>query len=97
MATGVKRDLSQGSAILVFVAEVIEVHVEQDHPRRLIDPSRPITAVAKLIWDALDADDSKVDVKDVSHALGGVEEARLQDDGRGIALREASAWGYWRS
>ena len=70
------------------MAELIEVRVEQDHLRGLIG-SKPLKAVAELIWNAVDADAESVIVTVTESEAGGIEAVRVQDDGHGMTFQEA--------
>ena len=66
----------------------IEVRVEQDHLQGLIG-SRPLKAVAELVWNAVDADAESVIVTVAESPLGGIEAVRVKDDGHGMSFQEA--------
>ena len=71
------------------------VHVEAkaDHLQSLAK-SRPINALAEIIWNALDADADEVRVEVDDNALGTPEVIRVSDNGSGIPLdRATTAFG----
>ncbi|WP_020388552.1 ATP-binding protein [Kribbella catacumbae] len=65
-----------------MTASRLTVQVDQDHLERLV--KRPITGIAELIWNALDADATKVDCEVVDNGLGGADSLRVIDNGRGM-------------
>ena len=70
------------------MAELIQVRVEPDHLQGLIG-SRPLKAVAELVWNAVDADAESVIVTVAESELGGIEAVRVKDDGHGMSFQEA--------
>lgn len=73
---------------------LIEVQAQPDHLESLAK-SKPLFALAEIIWNAFDADAHEVRVSVKENALGGVEEIVVQDDGHGLAHAEAvAAFGY---
>jgi len=80
--------------------QTIEVHVEPDFIESLAK-TKPITAMAELIWNALDADAKNVTVEFEYNSIDGLETIRISDDGFGITLDEAekgfgSLGGSWK-
>ena len=61
----------------------LEVRVQSDHLERL-EKSKPATALAELIWNAFDADATKVSVEFTRNSVDGVEAILVRDDGVGI-------------
>lgn len=53
---------------------------------RLRNGTNAISALAELVWNALDADARRVDVRWAENELLGVESIEVSDDGHGIAL-----------
>src|SRR5437588_409737 len=51
--------------------------------------AHPIAAVAELIWNALDADATKITVDFVDDKLGGMEKIIVTDNGHGIPHADA--------
>lgn len=62
----------------------VAVEVQGDHLERLAR-CPPNSAIAELVWNALDADASTVSIRVFRNLLGGVEEIVVEDDGTGIA------------
>lgn len=63
--------------------ETLEVEVQADHLEGLAK-CRPSSAVAELIWNALDADAEHVSVIFQRNSLGGLESIEVSDDGHGV-------------
>jgi hypothetical protein len=61
----------------------LEVEVQGDHLERLAR-REPSSALAELIWNALDADATNVSVEFPRNGSGGVERVIVSDDGHGI-------------
>jgi hypothetical protein len=68
--------------------KTITVEVREDHLENLAR-TKPITAIAELIWNALDAEAGKVKVEFVENELGGIEAIRITDDGIGLHYDDA--------
>ncbi len=69
----------------------IPISVRQDHLEQLSQVTRPVDAIAELVWNGFDADASAVHVELRQNALGGVEEIVVSDNGTGIFPGHASA------
>ncbi|SNT36392.1 Histidine kinase-, DNA gyrase B-, and HSP90-like ATPase [Asanoa hainanensis] len=69
------------------------VHLEaaEDHVQRLARLSDPLGAVKELVWNALDADATRVDVVLHRSPLGAVERVTVRDDGTGMAPEALAA------
>lgn len=79
--------------------ERLTVSVEEDHLEKLV--RQPLNGLAELIWNALDADASAVDVKLAYNALDGVDAVTVIDDGTGITPESAIQYfsqlgGSWK-
>jgi hypothetical protein len=68
----------------------IQVEAQADHLDS-IAKSKPINAVAELIWNALDADADRVEVSIEENALSGIERITVSDNGDGLPLADAKA------
>lgn len=68
----------------------VTVEVRRDHLERLA-VAHPIEGITELIWNALDSDATKVIVSLILNELGGVEAARVLDNGGGIPYSEAES------
>jgi len=71
-------------------ARQIQVEAQADHLDS-IAKSKPINALAELIWNALDADADKVEVSVEENDLSGIERIQVSDNGDGLPLAEANA------
>lgn len=61
----------------------VPIEVQGDHLERLARCPEA-SALAELIWNALDADATQVNVRFARNHLGGVEQIIIEDDGTGI-------------
>lgn len=66
----------------------ITVEVREDHLESLAR-TKPVNAIAELIWNALDAEATKVKVEFIENELGGLESVRVSDDGVGMHYDDA--------
>ncbi|MBX3728505.1 MAG: ATP-binding protein [Candidatus Sumerlaeia bacterium] len=78
----------------------LHVEVKQDHIQKLTS-SDPVRAIGELVWNALDADASRVDVEFEIDYAGGIEEVRVIDNGSGMTIDDArsgfsSLGGSWK-
>lgn len=81
--------------------KTVRVQVQRDHLERLAVNRRPVTALAELIWNALDADANRVDVSFEYDFSGGIAAVFVADDGTGITPADAehgfaSLGGSWK-
>ena len=65
--------------------EKIVVEVQPDHLEKLARVRRPLDAVSELIWNALDADATQVDISIHTSELGAIDRITVVDDGCGLA------------
>ena len=72
----------------------IVVQVETDHSERLTS-AKPIVALSELIWNAYDADASRVSVNFQGNELTNLALIQIEDDGDGIPYRQAD--GFFQS
>lgn len=66
----------------------VEVAVQRDHLERLAN-TRPLLGLAELIWNALDAEASHIQVDIRRNPLGGVTDVIVVDDGHGFTYGQA--------
>jgi hypothetical protein len=76
-----------------------DVNLDKHHLESLA--AKPITALAELIWNALDADANHVDIAFGRNDMNGIEEIRVTDDGHGMTRDEletafASLGASWK-
>lgn len=81
--------------------QTVSVKVKGDHLQTVAKVRSPITAIAEMIWNGLDADANRISVKIPRNALGAPEQVNVRDDGHGIAYEEAitafeSLGGSWK-
>ena len=65
----------------------LTVSVQQDHLERLV--KTPLTGLAELVWNAVDADSTTVEITTVENEAGALEEVQIRDDGKGITPERA--------
>lgn len=71
------------STITTVTVEVREDHLE------ILSRTKPMTAVAELVWNALDAEATEVRVAFDENELGGLELVRIADNGSGLHYEDA--------
>ncbi len=68
----------------------MEIEVQLDpHHLETLTRATPLTGITELIWNALDADATDVQVVLVENELGGVVEIRVEDNGHGMTQDQA--------
>lgn len=65
-------------------SKTVEIQVQNDHLERLAQVRKPVLAVAELIWNAVDADATRVDVQLHDDALGELAAIEVSDNGHGM-------------
>ncbi len=68
--------------------KVITVEVREDHLENLAR-TKPILALAELIWNALDAEATETRVEFVENELQGLDAIRIVDNGHGLHYEDA--------
>lgn len=68
--------------------DYIVVQAQSDHLESLAR-GKPVSALAELVWNALDADADRVRIKVNDNELGNPVTIEIQDNGSGIVLEEA--------
>src|SRR3954462_5815250 len=63
---------------------VLTLHAKQDHLGKIASTRDPIKALAEFVWNALDADATRVAVDFVRNRLGGLDGVIVRDNGSGI-------------
>lgn len=71
--------------------KTITVEVQADHLQSLARIKRPLTALAELIWNGLDADAEEVQVVFQKNDIEGLTRVLVRDDGHGLPYEEAEA------
>jgi DNA mismatch repair ATPase MutL len=56
--------------------KTLQIEVQEDHLERISQTKKPILAIAELVWNALDADASRVTISLPESALGGLTPSR---------------------
>ena len=80
----------------------VHVSAKRDHLQTLAATKLPLTAVAELIWNGLDADALNVSVNFDQNGISGIESIIVEDDGTGISHDEAemafgNLGGSWKN
>ncbi|HOQ88564.1 MAG TPA: ATP-binding protein [Candidatus Hydrogenedentes bacterium] len=70
--------------------KTIRVEVRDDHLETLAK-TRPMPALAELVWNALDAEATRITVTFIENPLGGVDRIEIRDNGHGLAYTDALA------
>lgn len=70
------------------MSKIIDIGVEKDHIESLTKASG-ITALAELLWNALDADASEIKIEYKPTKLGGYESIKIIDNGHGLTYEKA--------
>ena len=68
--------------------KTITVEVHEDHLETL-SRTKPMSALAELIWNALDAEATEIRVEFEDNEMGGVETLRVTDNGIGLHYDDA--------
>ncbi|WP_435611573.1 ATP-binding protein [Streptomyces sp. bgisy159] len=73
---------------------IVKVRLEtsREHVAELARLRDPVGAIEELIWNALDADASRVAVELERNDLGGVERVRVEDDGSGMSAEQCAEY-----
>lgn len=70
------------------MAKTITVEVRDDHLETLAR-TKPMNALAELIWNAVDAEATNIRVEFIENEMRGVETVRVTDDGYGLHYDDA--------
>ncbi len=62
----------------------IHVDAKRDFIESSLTPSKPIPAIAEMVWNGFDAGAGLVQVNLDEDKMGGIESIRILDDGSGI-------------
>lgn len=69
----------------------LELKAQHDALQKIATVRDPIKAIAEFVWNALDADATKVGVELRRNAMGGLDEIAIRDNGVGITRSHALA------
>lgn len=80
--------------------KTITVQVREDH-LETVAKTKPMTALAELIWNALDAEATEVRIEFVTNELDGLEAIHVTDNGAGLHYEDGmmvfqSLGGSWK-
>ena len=67
-----------------MTTKTFEIQVQDDHLEQIAQTRKPILALAELIWNAVDADATRVDVALIENELQGLTAIQIKDNGHGI-------------
>ena len=76
-------------AVGSMTGKTLQIQVQDDHLARIAQTRKPILALAELIWNAVDADATHIDVTLIENDLNGLKAIEVSDDGHGISYAEA--------
>ena len=71
------------------MTKTFEIQVQDDHLERIAQTRKPILALAELIWNAVDADATHIEVTLENDDLDGLKTIIIRDNGSGIPFTEA--------
>jgi hypothetical protein len=72
-----------------MAAKTFEIQVQDDHLQRIANTKKPVFALAELIWNAVDADATTVDIFLVEDGLKQIGAIKVVDNGHGIPYSQA--------
>ena len=72
-----------------MTGKVFEIQVQDDHLAHIAQTRKPILALAELIWNAVDADATRIDVTLINNDLDGLAAIEVADNGHGIPYAQA--------
>jgi len=72
-----------------MAGKTFEIQVQDDHLERIAQTRKPVLALAELIWNAVDADATRIDVTLVGDDLNGLKAVRVTDNGHSIPYEKA--------
>ena len=64
-----------------MTAMAFEIQVQDDHLSRIAQTRKPISALSELIWKAVDADATRIDVTLINNDLDGLAAIEVADNG----------------
>ena len=72
-----------------MAGKIFEIQVQDDHLERIAQTRKPVLALAELVWNAVDADATRIDVSLIDDGLDGLRAIRVTDNGHGIPYAQA--------
>ena len=81
--------------------KIIPIIAKPDHLTSVSRSKNPLSAIAELIWNALDAEADVVEIETVENQMGGLEKIIVKDNGFGLPYEYAftsfgSLGGSWK-
>ena len=71
--------------------ETFQLIAADDHVRNLAHENDVVRAVSELVWNALDADATRISVELVGNSTDGIDGVAVSDNGNGMSAEAASA------
>lgn len=68
---------------------ILTLKAQHDHLQKIASTRDPVKALAEFVWNALDADATRISVEFVRNGLGGIESIIVRDNGSGITREHA--------
>lgn len=68
---------------------VLTLKAKNDHLKKVASTRDPVKAISEFVWNALDADATRVSVEFPRNGLGGLEGIVIRDNGNGISRARA--------
>jgi hypothetical protein len=72
-----------------MAGKIFEIQVHDDHLERIAQTRKPVLALAELVWNAVDADATRIDITLVDDGLNGLKAIEVADNGHGIPFAKA--------
>lgn len=69
----------------------LRLQASDDHVARIAQEGAPVRAVVELVWNAIDAEATMVDVLLKRSAMGAIDEVHVVDNGHGISSNEVES------
>lgn len=67
----------------------LNLAAKQDHLEKVAKSRDPVKAISEFVWNALDADATRIDVMFETNPLGGIQAIVIRDNGSGITPSQA--------
>lgn len=74
---------------VAMAGKTFEIQVQDDHLQRIAHTRKPVLALAELVWNAVDADATRIEVSLIDDRLDGLKAIEVTDDGHSIPYADA--------
>jgi hypothetical protein len=64
---------------------ILSLAAKQDYLEKVANTRDPIKALSEFVWNALDADATRINIEFALNGLGGIQEIIIRDNGMGIS------------